>query len=87
MTALFFAIGTGIVVGIRSLAGYDPVWDWVVIVTVAGLTTAPIGFLAGLGAFDYWTKYALGAPTSPTITRVTAPTAGATTSGSTPTTR
>ena len=29
--------------------------------TVAGLTTAPIGFLAGLGAFDYWTKYALGA--------------------------
>ena len=65
MTALFFAIGTGIVVGIRSLAGYDPVWDWVVIVTVAGLTTAPIGFLAGLGAFDYWTKYALGAPTEP----------------------
>ena len=65
MTALFFAIGTGIVVGIRSLAGYDPVWDWVVIVTVAGLTTAPIGFLAGLGAFDYWTKYALGEPTEP----------------------
>ena len=38
MTALFFAIGTGIVVGIRSLAGWDPVWDWVVIVTVAGLS-------------------------------------------------
>jgi hypothetical protein len=79
MTALFFGIGLGIVVGLRALAGWDPVFDWLLITTVAGLTAAPIGFLAGLGAFDYWTKYALGAPTE----RV----AGATTSASTPTTR
>jgi cytochrome c oxidase subunit I len=65
MTALFFVIGMGIVVGIRALAGWDPAWDWLVITTVAALTTAPIGFLAGLGAFDYWTAYALGQPTRP----------------------
>jgi cytochrome c oxidase subunit I len=65
MTALFFGIGLGIVVGLRALAGWDPVFDWLLITTVAGLTAAPIGFLAGLGAFDYWTKYALGAPTEP----------------------
>src|ERR671910_1844287 len=65
MTALFFAIGTGIVVGIRALAGWDPLFDSVVIATVAGLTAAPIGFLAGIGAFDYWVRYAIGAPTQP----------------------
>ena len=27
MTALFFGIGFGIVVGLRSLAGWDPVWS------------------------------------------------------------
>jgi cytochrome c oxidase subunit 1 len=65
MTALFFAIGMGLVVGLRALAGWEPVFDWILITTVAALTTAPIGFLAGLGAFDYWTRYALGAPTRP----------------------
>ena len=35
------------------------------ITVVATLTAAPIGFLAGLGCFDYWTRYALGAPTVP----------------------
>src|SRR5215204_65451 len=65
MTVLFFWIGFGIVVGLRSLAGYEPVFDWLLIVTVAALITAPLGFLAGLGAFDYWTKYALGYPTEP----------------------
>ncbi len=65
MTALFFGIGLGIVVGIRALAGWDPVWDWRAITTVATLTTAPIGFLAGIGAFDYWVRYAIGSPTAP----------------------
>jgi cytochrome c oxidase subunit I len=65
MTALFFGIGMGLVVGLRALAGWDPVFDWILITTVAALTTAPIGFLAGLGSFDYWTRYALGAPTRP----------------------
>src|SRR6188474_194953 len=65
MTALFFFIGMGIVVGLRALAGWEPVFDWLIIVTVGALITAPIGFLAGIGAFDYWVKYCLGYPTSP----------------------
>jgi cytochrome c oxidase subunit 1 len=65
MTALFFGIGLGIVVGIRAWAGWDPIFLWTAIVTVAALTTAPIGFLAGLGAFDYWLAWAFGQPTKP----------------------
>jgi cytochrome c oxidase subunit 1 len=65
MTALFFGIGVGLVTGIRALAGSDPAWKWSVIVVVGCLTSAPIGFLAGIGAFDYWTRYALGYPTQP----------------------
>jgi cytochrome c oxidase subunit I len=65
MTPLFFGIGFAIVVLARLWAGYEPTVDWLVIVTVAVLTAAPIGFLAGLGGFDYWTRYALGAPTRP----------------------
>jgi cytochrome c oxidase subunit 1 len=65
MTPLFFGIGFAIVVLTRLWAGYEPTVDWLVIVTVAVLTAAPIGFLAGLGGFDYWARYALGAPTQP----------------------
>jgi cytochrome c oxidase subunit 1 len=65
MTALFYSIGMFIVVGIRALAGWEPVWDWELIVTVGALTTAPLGFLAGLGAFDYWVSWAIGSPTRP----------------------
>ena len=35
-------------------AGWEPLFKWPVITVVATLTAAPIGFLAGLGAFDYW---------------------------------
>src|SRR5215210_7705431 len=65
MTALFFGIGVGIVVGIRALAGWDPIVFWDAIIVVAALTAAPIGFLAGLGAFDYWLAWAFGQPTKP----------------------
>jgi cytochrome c oxidase subunit I len=65
MTALFGGFAFGIVVGIRALAGWDPVLEWPVIVTVSFLTAAPFGFLAGLGAFDYWVKWAIGSPTEP----------------------
>jgi cytochrome c oxidase subunit I len=65
MTPLFFGIGLAIVVGIRAAAGWHPIFLWTVIATVAGMVTAPIGFLAGLGAFDYWLRYAVGAPTIP----------------------
>ena len=65
VTPLFWAIGTGIVIFFRWLGHYDPTVDWTVITVVAFLTTAPIGFLAGIGAFDYWARYAIGAPTQP----------------------
>jgi cytochrome c oxidase subunit 1 len=65
MTPLFAAIGLGIVLLLRVIAGWDPLWEWNTIVVVAFLTAMPIGFLAGLGAFDYWTYYALGGETRP----------------------
>ncbi len=65
MAALFAGIGIGIVTGIRALAGWDPVWDWRPIITVAFLTAAPIGYLVGIGCFDYWLYYISGRPTRP----------------------
>jgi cytochrome c oxidase subunit 1 len=64
MMALFFGIGAGITVLIRWLEGWDPIWDSQVITTVE-LAAVPIGFLVGLGGFDYWAGYAIGAPTRP----------------------
>src|SRR5204862_5918616 len=65
MFVLFGAIGFGIVVLIRWAAGWDPILLTEPIVLVAALVAAPVGFLAGIGAFDYWTYYALGHPTRP----------------------
>ena len=65
MTPLFAAIGFGLVVGIRALAGWDPILLWPPIITVAFLTAAPIGYLAGIGCFDYWIYYISGRPTRP----------------------
>jgi hypothetical protein len=62
---LFFLLGMFLVVGIRALAGWDPTYDWTIIVLVGALTAAPIGFLLGLGAFDYWLYYLSGRPTWP----------------------
>jgi cytochrome c oxidase subunit 1 len=62
---VFFLIGMYIVVGLRWLAGWDPVYDWTIITLVGALTMAPIGFLLGLGAFDYWLYYLAGRPTLP----------------------
>ena len=66
MTPLFFGIGARHRPRLlRWYAGWDPLWEWNAIVVVAFLTTMPIGFLAGLGAFDYWVYYALGGETRP----------------------
>jgi cytochrome c oxidase subunit I len=65
MTFAFFGLGFLIVVGLRALLNYEPVVDWHVIIVVAALTLAPLGFLAGLGGFDYWASYAIGQPTKP----------------------
>ena len=49
---------------IRWLADWDPIWKGPVLVTVE-LVTAPLGFLVGIGGFDYWAHYASGRPTRP----------------------
>src|SRR5881296_2733234 len=65
MVPLFFGIGSAIVVLCRWWGGWHPIWFGEIIVLVGALIAAPIGFLAGIGAFDYWTRYAVGAPTIP----------------------
>src|SRR5579862_7112862 len=61
---LFFGIGAGLVVLVRWAAHWHPIWKGTDIVTVE-LTTIPLGFLTGLGGFDFWTRYASGRPTLP----------------------
>jgi cytochrome c oxidase subunit 1 len=63
MFVLFGGIGFGIVILIRWGAGWHPILLTEPIVLVSALVAAPIGFLAGIGAFDYWVYYALGYPT------------------------
>jgi cytochrome c oxidase subunit 1 len=65
MFCFFGAIGFGFVVLFRWLGGWHPLFDMQPITLVSLLVAAPIGFLAGIGAFDYWTYYALGFPTRP----------------------
>ena len=53
-----------IVVGLRALFSWHPAWKGTDIVTVE-LVTVPLGFLAGIGGFDYWLYYMSGRPTRP----------------------
>ena len=46
MAALFFGIGCAIVVLCRWWGGWHPIWKGEIIVLVAGLVAAPIGFLS-----------------------------------------
>jgi cytochrome c oxidase subunit I len=61
------ALGFALVIGLRAISGlslfqteqtgYPHI--------VVPLFTAPLGFLLGFGAFDYWLRWAFGAPTRP----------------------
>jgi cytochrome c oxidase subunit 1 len=62
-SALFFLVGLYVVAGIRWIAGWDPVYDWEIIVLIGGMVTGPVGFLYGIGAFDYWLYWISGKPT------------------------
>ncbi|HEX8857005.1 MAG TPA: cbb3-type cytochrome c oxidase subunit I, partial [Thermoleophilaceae bacterium] len=66
--ALSIPIGVGlafaIVVPIRALYGWHPIVDGDAITTVALIST-PLAFLIGIGCFDYWFRWASGAPTVP----------------------
>jgi cytochrome c oxidase subunit 1 len=56
-------IGILLPAGIRHLLG----WDWYsrpVTFTVV-LFLMPIGFILGIGCFDYWGRYIIGSPTQP----------------------
>ncbi|HET7044800.1 MAG TPA: cytochrome c oxidase subunit I [Gaiellaceae bacterium] len=61
-TPLSFGLGTAIYVGLRSALGYEPLF-LAQPLDVTWLTVTPLGFLAGMGVFDYWARYATGAPT------------------------
>src|SRR3954447_27007766 len=58
-----FGFGFGLDVGIRALYGWDLINTNAI--TTIELITVPFGFLIGLGAFDYWFRWAAGAPTVP----------------------
>ena len=56
--------GLGLTVLIRYLAHWQPYWYSVPLVTVATVSF-PLGFLIGIGVFDYWAYYFSGKPTRP----------------------
>src|ERR687886_150509 len=58
------AVAFGLDVLIRALYGYKPLIDGNAITTVT-LISAPLGFIVGIGCFDYWFRWASGAPTVP----------------------
>ncbi|MBA3371725.1 MAG: cbb3-type cytochrome c oxidase subunit I, partial [Thermoleophilaceae bacterium] len=57
-------IGAGLVIGLRAFMGKNPLVDGES-VTTACLITVPMAFLVGIGCFDYWFRWASGAPTVP----------------------
>jgi cytochrome c oxidase subunit I len=63
-TPLAFGLVTGLVLAVRALAGWQPLY-LAQPFAACWLVVTPLGFLAGLGAFDYWAAYAIGSPTRP----------------------
>jgi cytochrome c oxidase subunit 1 len=61
---LMFGFGAGVAALVRWLEAWHPVWNGTVITTIS-LATVPLGFLGGIGGFDYWFGYASGRPTRP----------------------
>jgi cytochrome c oxidase subunit 1 len=63
-TPLVGFAGIGLACLIRWAAHWDPIWYSVPLVTISTVTF-PMGFLIGIGAFDYWAYYFSGRPTRP----------------------
>jgi len=63
-TPLFGFFWIGFACLIRNWANWRPVWSGTPLVTIATVVF-PIGFLIGIGAFDYWAYYYSGRPTRP----------------------
>jgi cytochrome c oxidase subunit 1 len=59
------AVGLGLVVGLRAISGLELFqteqtgYPHLIVPAI----TAPLGFLAGIGCFDYWVRWAIGSPT------------------------
>jgi cytochrome c oxidase subunit 1 len=64
VTPLFGTFWLGVAVLIRWLAHWYPLWKATPLATIATVSY-PIGFLIGIGAFDYWAYYYSGRPTRP----------------------
>jgi cytochrome c oxidase subunit 1 len=64
MIPLFFGIGAGIMSVVRYAEGWHPIWQGSILTTIS-LVSIPFGFLAGIGGFDYWMRWAIGQPTEP----------------------
>jgi cytochrome c oxidase subunit 1 len=68
---LFALLCAGIIIGVREAYGYPTFHDGgLTLATQNGilmlsLLIAPLGFLIGLGTFDYWFYWAAGKPTRP----------------------
>ncbi len=58
-TVLGVAFALGMSAGLRAIFDLDPVYSWQSWVTIALLMT-PLLFLAGIGCFDYWWRWARG---------------------------
>ena len=63
-TPLGALIGLLFVAGGRAALGYEPLMLEAVWVTVL-MVTVPLGFLTGIGGFDYWAYWISGRPTRP----------------------
>ena len=61
---LGWVLATLLVVGARAALGYEPLWEFQVLI-VAWTVIVPLAFLAGLGGFDYWLYWISGRPTRP----------------------
>ncbi|MGI8439034.1 MAG: cytochrome c oxidase subunit I [Thermoleophilaceae bacterium] len=59
---LGLAAGIALVTGLRALLGRDVIFEAETVTTVC-LITVPMAFLVGIGCFDYWFRWASGAPT------------------------
>jgi len=57
-------VGVAIVTGFRALLGHEVIFEGETVTTVC-LITVPMAFLIGIGCFDYWFRWASGAPTAP----------------------
>ncbi|CAN5579297.1 cytochrome c oxidase subunit I [soil metagenome] len=61
------AFGFGLVIGLRAISGLDIFqtestgYPHIIVPAISG----PLGFLWGMGNFDYWLRWASGAPTIP----------------------